>query len=284
MADDKELPPFAQELTDLYSRETYKGDHIEFDEFDKITINGQEYAVGIYRSKDPKDTDFGHYKPHMRMHSITFLAPIKDGKLAGNSIRISARSSEATDYSSQYKADHYRAYSDGKYKDGVKPFTYIEIDINQPENLPRYTIRSDRSISGYISPDFSTSVDDFCNVCDRREILAALTSQKGKNKDIFENCSSLIVPTKQDESEKLTEEMRQQTIASEKHKAQEVQKIKALRKFIAQHPEEKGLFGKWRRKKAAKEFITTEQKQKAMNEEKFAVDMCALKDILGHRR
>ncbi len=266
-----EKTDFSESINNLY-RQTYPDTlyNFSFKEFSETEFNGEHFVIGVTRNKNTEYTDIGHYKPHARSESTTFLARVKDGKLTGDSIRIKAVSVEPHQYNPQ-KMSHL---SNEKLLKIQKGYTFIEVDKNKSAELPRYKVYSDHSVTGRTEADLSSFTDGFYNVADRAALLEAIKCEPSHAKDakahklIRDYCQAAIMPNAADAEERAAETVRIREKAAAAAKQERTERMSALRDFAEKHPANGSLISKFTRKFEAKKHIRRYQDSKRAQAEK----------------
>ena len=150
---------FNKELSLLYDK-TYEGNWDKFDDVRCLSVDGGDYLVGVFRHKDTHFSLGKNDAPHMRSDSTTFIAPLVNGELTGESIRIRATAEDDVFSQSDEIMQHSSA-------------TRIYIQKNYPDKLPRMYVNDDGEWVGEVMNDYSTVVKGFYDVADRNELLKA---------------------------------------------------------------------------------------------------------------
>ena len=230
------------ELMDLL-RCTYKGSyyHSSFDDVSFLTTPGnKKYVVGMLRDRDEKYTSRGDYDPHMRSVGTVFVAELDENeKLTGNSVRIEGKSQETRHHSEKYIRQMMHLSNDDLLNP-KQPYTYISIDINSKDKLPRTVVRSDGSVQGNICDDYTTFVEGYFDMLDRADFLRAAQSDNhhknfrnpDKNRKIAELCSLFLVPNASDARCREEESKRRAANKKEEKAKERVERIAALRELL----------------------------------------------------
>lgn len=284
----------ATELMDLLRR-TYKGSYYH-DSFDDVSVlttrDNKKYVVGMLRDRDEKYTAGGDYAPHMRSVGTVFVAELdKEGKLTGNSVRIKGEAQETHHYSEGYIGQMIHKSNDDLLNP-QKPFTYISIDINQKDKLPRTVVYSDGSIQGNTFGDYTTFVNGYFDMSDRADFLRAAQSDNhpknfrnhDKNQKIAKLCSLFLVPNESDEKCREEENKRRAANKKVEDAKARVEKMAALRKCIEQDPKALKFLGKGKLHRTAQKALARVKAPKLMETARKEKDQKARKDLDTRRQ
>ena len=243
-----ETQNYAKDLAELYQH-TYGEASQYMSSFDKVSVlktpDGHKYAIGILRNTDENYTSCGDYEPHMRSWSVVFAGALdKQGKLSGDSVRIKGEAEEACYPSANYKQRMSYLTNLESLKQH-EASTFIMIDFNKADELPRTVLCSDNSVQGRTVGDCATLINGFYNVVDKSAFLEASRSSNHngsyqdseKNQKIAELCAQFIIPTADDKKYYEEEQQRLKRNIEKKALHERLTKRQALRKFIERENE-----------------------------------------------
>ena len=198
----------------------------------------------------------------MRSAGTIFVAELDEkGKLTGNSVRIKGEAHETCYHSEEY-IKRMMHLSNDELLSPQLPRTYISIDINSKDQLPRTVRCSDGSVKGNIFGNYSTFVNGYYNMLDRADFLRAAQSNNhlpkfrnlSENKKIAKICSQFLVSNASDEKCREAENKRRAANKKVEEVKELVEKMAALRKCIVENPEALKFLGKFGRK-AQRTFV-----------------------------